>query len=108
MARSPLEYYLDSNLEKRCPVNESGEAILDWGITTQGAKKEKTLYVKNITADRLAIRQPYTHDEDVRIIDYPTVLMGHGADKVTFTYQPHPERIDPLKAGWGFEDVVIG
>lgn len=106
--RSPLEYYLDEQMDRRCPVNESGEAILDWGISTPGTKKEKVLYVKNITADRLVIRQPYTHDEDLKIIDYPTRLMGNDSGKVVFSFEPTPERLDPLKAGWGFEDVVIG
>ena len=105
---NPLIYYLDESLETRCPVNEKGDALVDWGSTIPGSKKERILFVKNKTNDRLVIRQPYTNDEDLKIIDYPSRLFGNGSGKVVLQFSPNPERLDPLKAGWGFEDVVIG
>ena len=103
----PVSYYYDKQCEKRVPVNELGETILDWGETVPGAKKEMTLFIKNETKDRLVIRQPYSLDEDFKITNYPTRLFGEESGKISLSFHPNTERITPLKSGWGFE-IVIG
>ena len=102
----PLVYYYDEKMQKRVPVNELGHAIIDWGETIPGAKKEKTLYVKNNTNDRLVLRQPYSADEDLRIIDFPPKILNEGNGKVKLEFAPKKERLDSHNAPWGF-DVVI-
>ena len=102
-----LSYYYDKECKKRYPVNENGEAIIDWGITIPGQKKIKELYAKNESRDRVALRQPYSMDEDQKIIDYPPNLMGGDRGKVTLEFAPDKDRIDSLHAPWGF-DVIIG
>ena len=107
MAKKPITYYFDEECLKRYPVNEHGEAIIDWGETIPGQKKERTLFAKNESKDRAILRQPYSQDEDQKIIDFPPNLMSQEVGKVILTFQPNQERIESLKAGWGF-DVVIG
>jgi len=105
---SPLIYHYDEACTKRCPVNEHGVPIIDWGETIPGQLKETILYLKNKTEDRLILRQPYSNDEDHKIVDYPPMLMGkEKGRKVVLHFEPNSERIDPLKTDWGF-DVVIG
>lgn len=103
----PLVYYFDQKLEKRCPVNELGGVVLDWGETKPGTKKEKLLYVKNNTPDNLTLRQPYTEDSDLKITDFPPRLKHEESGKVKLEFAPKKERLDSLKAPWGF-DVIIG
>ena len=104
---NPLVYYYDEAREKRVPVNEAGNPIIDWIEIIPGQKKEQTLYVYNQTRDRLVLRQPYTTDEDLQIKDYPPRLMGEESGIVKLELAIKPDRIDPHKADWGFE-VVIG
>jgi len=104
---NPISYYYDKTLAKRYPVNEKGEAIIDWGITVPGQKRIKEVYAKNESRDRAILRQPYTMDEDLKIIDYPKNLFGGKSGIVVLEFSPNSERIDALHAGWGF-DVVIG
>jgi len=68
-----LTYYYDEKCTKRYPVNEKGEAIIDWGITIPGQVKTKLLYARNESRDRAILRQPYSMDEDQKIIDYQTI-----------------------------------
>jgi len=103
----PLTYYYDKECTKRYPMNEKGEAIVDWGITIPGQKKIKELYAKNESRDRAIFRQPYSMDEDLKITDYPKNLMGNDIGKVTLEFAPNKDRIDSLNAPWGF-DLVIG
>ena len=103
----PITYYKDKNCSQRYPVNEKGEALIDWGITIPGEKKIIELYAKNESRDRTVLRQPYTMDEDLKIIDYPKNLMGHESGTVQLEFKPNKERIDSLHSGWGF-DVIIG
>jgi len=102
-----LSYYYDKECQKRYPVNEKGEAVIDWGITIPGQKKTKELYAKNESRDRAILRQPYSMDEDLKIKDYPKNLMGGDTGKVSLEFTPHKDRIDSLHAPWGF-DIVIG
>ncbi len=102
-----VEYYTDKHLTRRLPVNELGAPILDWGETVPGMKKERVLYVKNITHDRLTLRQPNTEDSDLSIKDFPTRLMGKEYGQVILEFAPHLTRIKPLNANWSFE-IVIG
>ena len=83
---TPITYYLDKQCSKRYPVNEKGEAIIDWGITIPGEKKIIELYAKNESRDRTVLRQPYTMDEDLKIIDYPKNLMGHESGLMRKSY----------------------
>ncbi len=105
--KSPISYYFDEACNDRYPVNESGQAIIDWGETIPGQKKEKTLYAKNESRDKLVIRQPYTADEDLKIKDFPPRLFTHESGKVVLEFIPNKERIDALHADWGF-DVIVG
>jgi len=105
--KSPIAYYYDESCSKRCPVNEQGQAIIDWGETIPGQLKTKELYVKNESRDKLVIRQPYTADEDLKIKDYPAKLLSLEKGKVILQFKPNRERIDALHADWGF-DVVVG
>ncbi len=102
-----LTYYYDEECKKRYPMNEKGEAVVDWGIVIPGQKKLIELYAKNESRDRAILRQPYSLDEDQKIIDYPQNLMGNTAGKVILEFAPNKDRIDSLHAGWGF-DIVIG
>ncbi len=104
----PLMYFFDKKMEKRVPVNELGQVDLDWGETIPGENKEKILYVKNVTDDRLILRQPYTLDEDLLITDYPPNLLRKESGRVKLEFKPNRERIESMKhAEWGFE-VVVG
>lgn len=102
-----LTYYYDADCKKRYPMNEKGEAIIDWGITIPGQHKLKELYAKNESRDRAVLRQPYTQDEDLKIKDYPKNLFGGKSGKVTLEFTPNKDRIDSLHANWGF-DIIIG
>jgi len=108
-----LTYYYDKECKKRYPVNEKGEAVIDWGITIPGQVKTKELYARNESRDRAVLRQPYTMDEDLKIKDYPKNLMGHDGSggyaigKVILEFSPNKDRIDALHASWGF-DIILG
>ena len=102
-----LEYYLDEKLTKRLAVNVTGGAMIDWGESTPGVKKERTIYVKNLTHDRIILRQPYTEDDDLQIVDYPPKLLGKESGKVKLEFTPGATRIKPLSADFEFE-LVIG
>jgi len=103
----PLTYYHDRECAKRCPVNEEGEVIIDWGETIPGQKKKQELFVKNESRDKLVLRQPYALDEDLHIRDYPNRLLSAGSGKVILEFTPKKERIDAMHSDWGFE-VIIG
>ena len=102
-----VEYYVDQGLTSRYPVNEMGKPIIEWGECVPGVKKERILYVKSITKDRLIFRQPHSSDEDLTITDFPTSLQHKEVSKVVLEFAPKLERIKPLVSNWGFE-VVIG
>ena len=102
-----IEYYYDEKLSKRVPVNELGNAVVDWGETIPGTTKEKALWVKSLIADRIIFRQPNTEDIDLRISNFPTKLLGQESAKVMLEFAPNENRIKPLTAGWSF-DLVIG
>jgi len=104
---NPLVYYFDEALKKRVPVNEEGHPIIDWGESIPGKSKETILYVKNETEDNLVLRQPYTLDEDLKILDYPSRLMRLEQSTVKLELAINKDRVDSHKADWGFE-VVIG
>lgn len=103
----PVTYYFDKERTKKVPVNELGEPIIDWGETIPGQRKEKTLYIENITKDRLILRQPQTNDEDLKILDYPVNLMGKESGTVRLEFAPHVDRLEKHSGIWGF-DIVIG
>ncbi len=105
--RSPISYYLDEDCSQRCPVNEKGNAIIDWQETIPGQIKRKEIYAKNESRDKLVIRQPYTEDEDLKIKDYPPRLFSGEKGKVIIEFTPNRERIDALHSDWGF-DIVVG
>ena len=105
--RNPITYYMDAECKNRYPVNESGQPILDWGIITPGQKKEKTLYGKNESKDRLVLRQPYTLDEALTITDYSPNIDSGAVGFVSFELAPKHDTIDSHKTDWGF-DVLIG
>ncbi len=107
MAGIALTYFYDKECKKRYPVNEKGEAIVDWGITVPGQKKIKELYAKNESRDRAILRQPYSMDEDLKIVNYPKNLFSGDTGKVELTFEPKTERVDALHADWGF-DLIIG
>ena len=100
-------YYFDEECTKKCPTNEKGEALLDWGITIPGKIKIQEIYAQNQSKDRLILRQPYTQDEDLHIKDYPANLMSGEAGKVKLELAINKNRIDGHHAGWGF-DVIVG
>ena len=102
-----IEYYYNEECTKRVPVNELGYAIIDWGETIPGTTKEKTLWVKNLIADRIIFRQPHTEDDDLKIKDFPVKLLGKESGKVLLEFAPNENRIKPLNSGWQF-DLVIG
>jgi len=102
-----FEYYTDKELTNRIPVSETGVPKFDWGETMPGQKKEKTFYMKNITPDRITIRQPYSSDEDFTIKDFPVTLKGKENGLITLEFAPAWSRIKPLDVNWGF-DYLIG
>jgi len=104
---TPITYYIDKECKKRYPVNETGQAIIDWGISVPGEKKIKELYAKNESRDRAVFRQPYSIDKDLTITDYPTNLMAKEVGIVTLSFEPKKERIDAMHSSWGF-DIIIG
>ena len=103
----PIRYYMDEACQNSYPLNEQGEAIIDWGVMSPGQEKTKTLYAKNESRDRISLRQPYTLDEALSITDFPTNLTHNQVGAVTLRLAPSKERIDAIRAGWGF-DVLIG
>jgi len=105
--KSPITYYYDEKCTKRCPLNENGEAIVDWGETIPGQKKVREIYAKNESADRIILRQPYTGDKELHITDFPKNLFNQESGKVTLMFNPNENRIEALKTDWGF-DVVVG
>ena len=106
LPKQPVEFYINPEMTKRYPVNELGSIIVDWGECVVGTKKERTLYIKNITNDRLALRQPHSSDEDEKIIDYPITLPPQQSGKVIVEFTPNINRIEPLRGGIGFEYVI--
>ena len=102
-----MEYYYDEHFLNRVPVNELGNCVIDWGESIPGMKKEMSLYVKNITNDRLVLRQPHTEDDDLHIRDFPSKLMGQESGEIKLEFAPSLSRIKPLNAGWSFE-IVLG
>lgn len=102
-----IEYYYNEKCTKRVPVNELGFAVVDWGETVPGTKKEKALWVKNLVADRIIFRQPFTEDTDLRITNFPTNLLAKQTGKVLLEFAPNKNRIKPLASGWSF-DLIIG
>ena len=105
--KMPINYYFDERCEKRYPVTEDGTPIVDWGITIPGEKKMKEIYAKNESKDRAILRQPYSTDDDLKIIDYPKNLFSEQVGKVILTFEPKRERIEALHSDWGF-DILIG
>ena len=105
--KMPINYYFDERCEKRYPVTEDGTPIIDWGITIPGEKKKKEIFARNESRDRAILRQPYSQDEDLRIIDYPKNLFSDQVGKVVLTFEPKQERVEALHSDWGF-DVIIG
>lgn len=103
-----IEYYYNEALTKRVPVNEDGNAIINWGETVPGFHKEKILYMKNLLRDKIIIRQPHSTDEDLHIVDFPTKLLGYESGKVKLVFSPPANRLVPLNGDWGFDDLVIG
>ena len=103
----PLTYYMDKECTKRCPLNEAGEVIIDWGETIPGQRKKRELFVKNESRDKLILRQPYSLDEDLKIISYPARLFYSDSGRIALEFSPNTERIDALHSEWGF-DVVVG
>jgi len=103
----PLTYFYDKECNRRVPLNEKGEIVLDWGETIPGQVKKREIWVKNESRDRIAFRQPYTLDEDLKIMDYPAKLFESEVGKVVIKFEPKGERIDALNANWGF-DVIVG
>lgn len=102
-----IEYYYDEECTNRVPVNELGFALVDWGKTIPGTKKEKTIYVKSLIADRIIFIQPNTGDTDLRIINFPANLLEKEVGKISLEFEPNQYRVKPLNAGWGF-DLIIG
>jgi len=103
----PINYYFDERCEKRYPVTEDGTPIIDWGITIPGEKKTKEIFARNELMDRAILRQPYSNDEDLKIIDYPKNLFSEQVGKVVLAFEPKGERVTALHSEWGF-DIIIG
>lgn len=102
-----IEYYYDKDHMKRVPVNELGNCVIDWGESIPGTQKTMELFVKNLTNDRLVLRQPHSEDTDLHIRDYPSKLMGRESGRVKLEFTPNINRIKPLNSGWSFE-IVLG
>ena len=101
-----LEYYTDESLQRRVPVNEAGQPLFDWGEITAGQKKEKTYYIKNMTADTVTLRQPYTNDEDFKIKTFPTQLKAHQTGILKLEFFPAWNRSRPLDTSFGFDKII--
>lgn len=101
-----LEYYTDSKMKNKIPVNEMGQPLFDWGDTVPGERREKTFYIKNTTPDTITLRQPHTNDEDFSIKDYPTQLKGYSSGVMKLEFTPAYNRIKPLNADFGFEKII--
>lgn len=107
MKISPITYYYDKQYKTRVPVNEEGNAILDWGEVVPGSIKSVKLFVKNELLSPISLRQPYTEDEEFKIKNYPTHMLPGETGEIDLEYSPNEERLTPLKSDWGFE-LVIG
>ena len=105
--KKPLAYYFDESMDKRVPVNEEGNPIIDWGETIPGQKKTIELFVHNESKDRLVIRQPYTSSDEIAINDYPARMFPGDKAIVSLSYTAHPEKIESHHGTWGFE-IVLG
>ena len=101
-----LEYYADELLQHRFPVNEIGEPLFDWGETTAGDVKEKTIYVKNTTHDSITLRQPRTSDEDFKIRDFPTRLKAQETGILKLEFAPGWRRVKPLDSTFSFDKII--
>lgn len=98
---------MDEACENRYPVNEKGDAIIDWGIVIPGQQKTRIVYARNESLDRTTLRQPYTGDDALKIIDYPTNLIHKQVGPIKLQLTPNKERIDAIHSDWGF-DLIIG
>lgn len=107
MMKSPVEYYHDEDLTKRVEVNETGDPIVNWGESIPGKEKKVELYVKNLSKDRIVLRQPTTSTEELKIEDYPTNLMAEEKGKVVLAFKANDESIDAHKGTWGF-NISVG
>lgn len=105
--RPILEYYADEAMIIKIPTNENGQPIFDWGECIAGQTKNKTVYIKNTKLDKISLRQPYSKDESLKIIDYPITIPPRGHSTITLQFAPTWERDESLKTAWGFE-LVIG
>ena len=105
--KKPIAYYFDESLNRRVPVNEEGNPIIDWGETIPGQKKEIILFVKNESNDRLVIRQPYTSSDELKINDYPSRMFPGEMGMVKLSYEANPEKLESHHGTWGME-IVLG
>jgi len=102
----PVSYYSDEKLTKPLTIKD-GMPILEWGESVPGEKKEKTIYVKNETPDRLTFKESYCEDEDMKIESFPSNIQGNAFGVIKVQFQPESNRLKPLSSNWGFE-LVIG
>lgn len=100
-----LEYYTDSIMTNKLQRNDSGEPVLSLGITDRDSINTTVIYVVNTLDEHIRLRG-FIQDPDVEF-NYPDSLNAGEKGEIVFTYKPATDRLESLKAVWGF-DIDVG
>lgn len=114
-----LSYYnADTKKKLESSTTSSGKkgsavdapAVLDLGESVPGTTHRFKVMVKNEHPHGYGVqlRNPTTTDRDLKIESFPDFLSTGQSGIIEFLYAPSKDRIDPLKAKWAFDVVVIG
>ena len=116
MGANILSYYSAETKKKLESASSGGKnavngpALLDLGESVPGSTQRFKVLVKNEHPNGFSVhlRNPTTTDKDLRIEKYPESLKSGQSEAIEFVYSPAKDRIDPLKAKWAFDIVVVG
>lgn len=78
----------------------------DFAPVEPGKSRKIEVEVKNMLGYSMSLK-PWVSDEDVHILEYPSMLRAYDAGMVLIEFAPKPNRLKPLDTEWGFE-VHIG
>lgn len=108
--RNLLAYYFDAAGKEMLPRDPIGNFKADFGknsIPRAGIDSvSSSFYVKNVHHFPMEL-VPRTSDPDLTITEYPEFLEPEQIEKITLTFKPSADRINPLVGGvWDFDKIV--